>query len=297
MALEEYAEKISETEEIPIFDNYKEQIEKIKSELTKFNLSPTQIRIFIFLGKYGSKTASEIFNKLRIPRTETYHILNQLQNRGIVTSELSSPVVYSAIPFDKALFMLINAEKERVTALAKKEEDLTTLWETIPTISNTSLETKKEQLQMLKGIIHINSKIRHMIEGTENDFEVFCTVKDLANFYHHDITKLLSKSHKNVRYLISNTNKVPQFFKDDDKNKVKIINHTKARNQCFVVRDNEEILIFIKNANSHPRDMVAAWTNSKLFVDAMQMLFECCWEKAVDTKNAMWSGHKFDLRV
>ncbi len=263
----------------------------------KFNLSPTAVKVFIFLGKHGAKTASEIFNKLRLPRTETYHILNQLQNRGIVTTEISSPVVYSAIPFDKALFMLINAEKERVTQLAKKEEDLTTLWETIPTISNTIIENKKEQLQMLKGAVHINSKIHSMIENTENEFQIFCTVRDLANLYHNDITKILSKSRKSVRYLISNTNKAPQFFKEANKNKVKIINHTKTKNQCFLIKDNGEILIFIKNADSHPKDMLAIWSNSKLLVDAMQMLFECIWEKADDSKYAMWDSGKFEIHA
>src|SRR5690242_20863803 len=70
---------------------YTLQLERVKTELQKFGVSPNQAKVYIYLGKYGPKTAPEVFKALDLPRTETYYILNTLQNHGIITSALTSP--------------------------------------------------------------------------------------------------------------------------------------------------------------------------------------------------------------
>ena len=292
MALEEF----NPEKNIPVLDNYKLQVDRLKEELMKFGLSQNQTKVFIYLGKYGPKTASEVFNSLEMPRTETYQILNQLQNKGIISVEFSSPAVYSALPFDKAIFMLINSEKEKVSLLAKKEDELTNLWEAIPRIESDAAVLKKDQLQMLNGAVHINSKIKEMLESTEKEIQIFLTLKDLARFYHQDVLKALSKSHLEIRYIISAKDKIPKFLKESDKGKVKILNDPKIQNQCFIVKDSDEVLIFLRNSDNHYKDVFACWTNSKSFVESMDMLFRCCWEQAKIAGNAnVWPGDKYEI--
>ena len=75
---------MNEIKSISLFDNdfdtelYKHKItlEKIRNELINFGLTSNQSKVFIYLGKYGSKTASEISKALQTPRTETYHLVN-----------------------------------------------------------------------------------------------------------------------------------------------------------------------------------------------------------------------------
>ncbi|WP_166390119.1 helix-turn-helix domain-containing protein [Candidatus Nitrosotalea sp. TS] len=76
---------------------YKIKMEQVKAELLKFGLSQNQARVFIYLGKYGQKSAPEVSKALEIPRTETYFIINTLQNKGIVTAEFSTPTKYSTL--------------------------------------------------------------------------------------------------------------------------------------------------------------------------------------------------------
>ena len=262
----------------------------------KFGLSQNQAKVFIYLGKYGPKTAAEVFNSLKMPRTETYQILNQLQNKGIITIEFSSPTVYSALPFDKAIFMLINSEKEKVSILAKKEDELTNLWEAIPRIESDSKIMNRGQLQMLNGVVHINSKIKEMIESAETEIQIFLTLKDLARFYHQDMLKLLAKSRNEVRYIISSKDKIPKFLKDSDNGRIKILNDPKVQNQCFIVKDSDEVLIFLRNSDNNYNDVYACWTNSNSFVDSMDMLFRCCWEQANEAGKAnVWSGDRYEI--
>jgi len=58
--------------------------DKIRNELSKFGLTPNQSKVFLYLEKYGSSTATQVSKALKVPRTETYHLLTNLQNKGIV---------------------------------------------------------------------------------------------------------------------------------------------------------------------------------------------------------------------
>src|SRR5712692_2619786 len=119
-----------ENEQVTIFDSepgsisYKNRIaaDRLREALAEFGLSSNQSKILIFLGKFGSKTAPEISKALRIPRTETYHIINTLQSKGIVTTEFISPARYTAIPIEKALTAVLNMEREKLNSLSKQRK-------------------------------------------------------------------------------------------------------------------------------------------------------------------------------
>src|SRR3972149_5859038 len=46
---------------------YKLELEKICNELLKFGLTKNQAKVFIYLGKYGSKTSPEVCKALKLP--------------------------------------------------------------------------------------------------------------------------------------------------------------------------------------------------------------------------------------
>ena len=129
--------------QINLFDNesdtamykHKLTLEKIRNELINFGLTKSQAKVFIYLGKYGSKTASEIAKALQLPRTETYHLVNSLQNMGLVVAELSHPTKYTAMDMKEAVITLVKQEQERIDVLADKEASLSEMWKEIPFFS------------------------------------------------------------------------------------------------------------------------------------------------------------------
>jgi len=66
--------------------------EGVKEYLITFGLTPNQIKVFFYLGKIGAKTASEIAKAVSVPRSETYHLLTALQNKGIVEASFQHPI-------------------------------------------------------------------------------------------------------------------------------------------------------------------------------------------------------------
>ncbi|MCH7647994.1 MAG: TrmB family transcriptional regulator, partial [Thaumarchaeota archaeon] len=57
---------------------YRESLEKIQLKLSSFGLTINQCKVYIYLGKYGSRTAPDVSKVLKLPRTETYKLLAAL---------------------------------------------------------------------------------------------------------------------------------------------------------------------------------------------------------------------------
>jgi sugar-specific transcriptional regulator TrmB len=276
-----------EEKQVSIFDSgsdsntYEQRLsfDRLKNELSKFGLTSNQSKVYIFLGKYGSKTAPEICRALKLPRTETYHLLTTLQNKGIVSATFQHPIKFSATPLNKAIWSLVNAEKERVNTLEKQESGIVELWNSIPEF-NTIPEQREEKFQMLQGSNQIHSKIKEMVENTKNEFGVLGSEKDFLKFYHSNFFESLDNSKIDLKLLTSSSEKVMYIFDDIDRSKVKKMPDSIREDLCFITRDDEELIFFIKNASKDTQQMTAVWTDSASMIYSMKTLFASIWSKS-----------------
>ena len=273
-------------QQISLFDNepdtamykHKLTLEKIKSELINFGLTKNQAKVFIYLGKYGSKTASEIAKALQLPRTETYHLVNSLQNMGVVLIELTHPTKYTAKEMSEAVSTLVKQEQERIGNLATKEESLSEMWKEIPYFAVETNESKSEKMQLLQGTGPIINKIKEMITHSSEDFRIYGSVTDLLRMYHSDVFDWIESAPTNLKLVVTPLNKSPEFLSEMDSDKIKVI-PLNSENKCFIVNDKKEVLIFMRNATHPSRQTFAWWSNSETLVDMMCSLFDLSWEK------------------
>jgi len=274
------------TEQLNLFDNesdtamykHKLTLEKIKNELINFGLTKSQAKVFIYLGKYGSKTASEIAKALQLPRTETYHLVNSLQNIGLVVAELAHPTKYSALEMKKAITTLVHQEQERIDNLANKEESLSEMWKEIPFFVVETDESKSEKMQLLHGTGPITNKIKEMISSSSEDFRIYGSVSDLLRMYHSDVFEWIESAPTNLKLVVSPVNKKSEFLSQISSDKIRAI-PSNAENKCFIVNDKKEVLIFMRNATHPSRQTFAWWSDSETLVDMMDSFFELSWEK------------------
>jgi len=173
---------------------YKLGIERITEDLVKFGLTKSQAKVFIYLGKYGSKTSPEVCKDLKLPRTETYHILNVLTNRGIVVAEFSHPARYSAIQMEMAIKIMVETEHAKIGLLAEKEKEITELWNKIPSFFTPSCKPDCEKFQMLQGSPRIHSKMKNMILNAKVGSKLLCGAKDLSRFYYSNLLESFDSS-------------------------------------------------------------------------------------------------------
>ena len=260
---------------------YKLSVEKVQTELLQYGLTSNQSKVFIYLGKYGAKTAPEVCKALKLPRTETYHLLSALQNKGIVLATFQHPIQFTALPLDKAIWILVNSEKERVKSLEQMEKGLSELWYDIPTF-DVIQEEVEEKFQMLQGSNQIHSKITEMTDSYDDEFLILGSEKDYLKLYHGDFLESFVKSKQDFRLLSACSDKTTYIFDDLDRKNVKKLNKDIENHLCFIIKDNKEMLFFTKNANS-PDELFAMWTNSKSMVYSMKLLFESLWVNSKTT--------------
>lgn len=103
-------------------------LERIFKALIHLGLTQTDAQVYIFLATKGPKKASEVATALEINRQQIYRILNRLQNRGIIVKNNQRPTEFSALPFEKALNLLMKIKEEKAQALQKERENLLFSW-------------------------------------------------------------------------------------------------------------------------------------------------------------------------
>ncbi len=109
-------------------DRYERISNSVYEILQKLGLTQKESKVYLYLNKNGSKKAKEIAQNQKIPRTQTYHLLAALQNKGMVTVISDKITKFEGIEFEKVLDILINNELKRIEDLQLMRSELNELW-------------------------------------------------------------------------------------------------------------------------------------------------------------------------
>ena len=260
--------------------NYTVQLDKISEGLLKFGLTQNQAKTYIFLGKYGPQTAPTIFKSLKLPRTETYHLLNGLQRMGIVSATFDHPSKFIALPFGSAIKILINSERDRLNEVEKEGKELEEVWNQIPDLSIDKVgATPDDKFQMLQGQNQIVNKINELYGLTKNEFLVFGSEKDYLRFYHSDFLDSMKNSKIDIKLLTSCSKNMMYIFDEIDRTCVKRIPDEVTESLCFAIKDGEAAVFFVKNNGNQAKDLLAVWTDSISIIRSLILLFRLLWSK------------------
>jgi sugar-specific transcriptional regulator TrmB len=260
--------------------NYNKQLTTIEETLTRFGLLKNEIRVYMYLARAGEKKAGEIAEAISLHRTETYRILRDLEKKGIVFSIFEKPLKFTAVSLDKAIDLLVDAQKIKIKLLEQEKASLVELWQSMP---QPKIEAaKKELFQMLEGEQQVLMKANELLEKTEEKFQVFASADYLSELYYNDFSdKLKSQVDKVEVTLVTDSSLKSAYFIgqmhwlsesrkiDDEKNL-----------PCFMISDNKEVMIAFHEKDSDSADdlkkkyrTAAIWTNYSALVDTLQMLF------------------------
>ncbi|HJJ23112.1 MAG TPA: TrmB family transcriptional regulator [Nitrosopumilus sp.] len=261
-------------------NEYRESLEKIQLQLSSFGLTSNQCKVYIFLGKYGSRTAPGISKVLKLPRTETYKILAALQKKGIVSASFQHPIQFSAMSLTDAVHSLINTEKTRIKKLENQKSELNQLWDNIPEFHNKIEKIAESRFQILQGENQIHSKINDMIINSKKEFLIIGSEKDFLQFYQANTLEQLDKSPVKLEVLTNSSDKTLYVFDEIDRTNVKKLPASINGELCFVVKDNDEVLFYMKNYESGKENVSAFWTNSTAMIYSKKLLFSSLWAKS-----------------
>jgi len=260
--------------------NFTKQLSTIEETLSRFGLLKNEIKVYLYLARSGEKKASEIAEAISLHRTETYRILRDLEKKGILFSIFEKPLKFTAVPLDKAIDLLVNAQKMRIKLLEKEKANLVELWLSIP--QPQVKEAKKELFQMLQGEQQVALKADELLSKTKKEFQLFAPDYYLAQLYYTDFTDKLKKKlgEIDITLLVESSPKSAFFIEQMQwpKQKYRMV---KTQNlPCFMISDEKELLIAFhetdnpRQTSNKKKDRTAAiWTNYNAFIWTLQMLF------------------------
>jgi HTH-type transcriptional regulator, sugar sensing transcriptional regulator len=260
--------------------SFDKQITTIEETLTRFGLLKNEIRVYMYLARAGEKKAGEIAEAITLHRTETYRILRDLEKKGIVFSIFEKPLKFTAVPLDKAIDLLVDAEKIKIKLLEQEKTSLVELWQSMPQLKVENV--KKELFQMLEGEQQVLIKANELLDKTEEKFHIFASADYLSELYYNDFSdKLKSQSHKVEVTLVTDDSLKSAYFIGQMKWLCKSQRIADKQNlPCFMISDNKEVLIAFHEKDNDSQDDVkkkdrtaAIWTNYTALVNTLQTLF------------------------
>ena len=269
---------IANTIQLGSFPVDKIDFEQVRDSLVAFGLTANQSKVFFYIGKIGAKTASDIAKAVNIPRSETYHLLTALQNKGIVEASFQHPIQFTALTIKKAVNILISTEIEQLNKLKKLVPELEKVWEKIPGSTSTEEEEGEEKFKVLQGGNQVNSKIFDMILNAKNECRILGSEKDFIKFYHANFLDALEEQKIDYKLLTPISKKSKTIFEGIDKSKIKELCSSVKENLCFLIKDDNEVLFFIKNEGNN-KEMRAIWTNSETIIYSKALLFNNLWSR------------------
>ena len=102
-------------------------LERVIKALIGLGLSRSDAEVYVYLAKKGPQTVVDLARALNITKHKIYSRLENLQIKGLVTEDRT---LFSALPFEEALDLLIKTKKEQAQALQESKEELLAKWKT-----------------------------------------------------------------------------------------------------------------------------------------------------------------------
>jgi hypothetical protein len=116
-----------------------------------------------------------------------------------------------------------------------------------------------------------------MIKSANSEFLILGNEKDMLKFYHANFLDNFKDSEIDFKLLSSISENSLYIFDDSDRAKIRMMPSDIQNNLCFLIKDNKEIVFFIKNASQVSNHMTAMWTDSETLIYSMKMLFDSIW--------------------
>ncbi|MEM3384167.1 MAG: helix-turn-helix domain-containing protein [Nitrososphaeria archaeon] len=273
---------------------------KLFGLLRELGLSGREAEVYLFLWKKGPQKAHSIASYLNIDRAQTYRLLNNLKEKGMIEVTIEAPSRYVATPIEPLIESLLKTKKTEVAHLENKKQEIINYFKSLQKLP-ISQEYPIAKLKVIVGKDGIFAKIIQMAEDAKKEFLELTTSSGLIQEDIAGVTdKILAiaREKRSIQFKI-----LVNIIKENIsivKRILKVI-HTKNTNielrhielgspfyPRFVVMDEEETILYVPSQSelSKPsQEDTGLWITSKMFATPLKTSFLEIWRNAVNAED------------
>ncbi len=246
---------------------------KIKNDLKVFGLTPYEIKAYIALISHGKLTAKEVCQVANLPYSKIHEILNKLEKKGWIESEIGRPTFY----YPKPPKEVIEAAKAKI--IAELDDVSKRLIDELQPLFEEREAKERPEVWIIYGVENIAKRILDTLNAAKKEILIAIPLLEIDNLGINNVsavvTSILVKGVK-VKVLIT------EELKDKVKSIASLNNlEIRYRDQMFgggIIKDNEEIVLIL---SEKPRDtLLAIWSKHTLVTTIGKAYFENLWETA-----------------
>ncbi len=99
--------------------------------LVRLGLSNNDAEVYIYLAKGGPQGTQNMANALKMYEDQLSWSLKSLQTKGIVSATKDQATLFSALPFDKVLDLLLKAHFQETRNMEQDKTEILSQWRTL----------------------------------------------------------------------------------------------------------------------------------------------------------------------
>jgi len=258
-----------------------EAVKFIKRSLTGFELSKNEVRVYLFLARFGARKAQRIADAIGIHRTEAYKILRRLEGQGLVSCILERPMKFVASPFEKALESLIEEKRHLVHQLERRKKELMDIWVSLPKTEKVKAES--ETSQVLEGKRQITVKANELVQGCDREILMAVHDDNLLWLYNspffEELEKTSSKKLLDIRILTNFSPKSTYVLEQIDLGDSFFSYLMEEGTPGFIISDSQQMILLMEHGRGGNCKPFAMWTNYFSIIKSFRLLFTLLWEE------------------
>ncbi|MEJ2244455.1 MAG: helix-turn-helix domain-containing protein [Candidatus Bathyarchaeota archaeon] len=262
----------------------------IKKTLLDIGFSDKEAQIYIYLGKRGPQNGRTIVKQLKINKGQVYRSLKSLQKNGAIECTLEYPARFTAVPLESVIDSYVKSKREEVDNIEKTKKDLISDWNNIRQIQ---IDSSLEKFSVIEGEKRVFHKISQLVKEAKKEVLTIVSVNALLKSDHYgifdDIANHPLKDKIEIRFLTQFTKKdlkpikmLLKKIESDFDFKGKDPERTSSICPRMVIKDNDEILLFISDPNevsSKNKIEAVLCTNSKSIINSFHGVFQDLWSQ------------------
>lgn len=238
----------------------------LASDLATLGLTQDEAAIFLATLELGGGFASTIATKAKIPRVNTYHVLEKL-----IKKELIQPVTRGKVKFfmPEPPQVLVNQQEEKFRHAKQLLPEL---------LSITNTHPFKPKIQSFEGLDQLEQLFGHMLDA-QGELIGYTNLEKLAMLMRNHLPKHLKKSKQAIvkRRLLSPNSKLGMAFMEDyfplERTEILFINP-----EAFPFENDISIYDdFVAILSLNPREPIGVLIESAAHAHTQRSIFNLAW--------------------